>query len=290
MKPVLWADQTWENIRDMRADGVDMVIFPVGATQQHGPHLPMRVDTLCAEVVAHAVSARTAVPVLPALSFGCSLGQTRQWPGTLSLSPETLTRVVVEILDDVVAYGFTRILILSGHLANGAPLQSALELLRAKHPELQIVHKHVSEASFATKAAYEADALNWHANAAETALMMHLAPSLVKTNRITDDHDRTRDLVFSYATPKTSLEGHTGSPSLATPEMGAELFENLVREWTYLVKKALIEKPPLNEGSKPTPQPLPIPDFPLFETVTERVESLPDAVDSLFRRPTQIQK
>ena len=71
MKPFLWAELTWEQIRDMRADGVDMVIFPVGSTEQHGPHLPLNVDTLCAETVAHAISTRTSVPVLPALPFGC---------------------------------------------------------------------------------------------------------------------------------------------------------------------------------------------------------------------------
>jgi creatinine amidohydrolase len=261
LKPILWAEQTWETIRDMRADGVDMVIFPIGSTEQHGPHLPLNVDSLSAEIVAHAVSARTAVPVLPTLPFGCALGHTRHWPGTLSLSPETLSKMVCEILDDVIAYGFTRILILSGHVTNAAPLRCALETLRARHPKLQIASKHVCEASAPVKSAYESDALDWHANAAETALMLHLAPHLVRNERIFDDEDRTRDLVFSYAVPKTSLEGHTGSPSLATEEMGAELFEQVVRDWTYIVKKALIEEAPLSDGvdkkSPPKPQPLP---------------------------------
>jgi creatinine amidohydrolase len=276
MKPVLWADLTWENIRDMRADGVDMVLFPIGSTEQHGPHLPLSVDTLSAEIVAHAVSARTAVPVLPTLPFGCALGHTRHWPGTLSLSPATLTQVVVEILDDVIAYGFTRILMLSGHVTNAAPLRCALEVLRSKHPELQIAQKHVCEASLPVKAAYESDALDWHANAAETALMLHLAPQLVRTERIFDDPDRTRELVFSYSVPQTSLEGHTGSPSLATAEMGAELFETVVRDWTYVVKKALIEKPPLSSEAEAPPPPEIQPEPPLLET-------LPDA---LFGRPS----
>lgn len=275
MKPLLWADLTWEDIRDMRADGVDMVLFPIGSTEQHGPHLPLNVDTLSAEIVAHAVSARTAVPVLPTLPYGCALGHTRHWPGTLSLSPATLTNVVVEILDDVIAYGFTRILMLSGHVTNAAPLRCALELLRSKYADLQIAQKHVSEASLPVKSAYEADALDWHANAAETALMMHLAPQLVRTDRIFDDPDRTRDLVFAYSVPQTSLEGHTGSPSLATPEMGAELFETVVRDWTYLVKKALIEKAPLSSESETAPKPASPPVEPI-------PEELPDA---LFGRP-----
>ena len=245
MKPLLWAELTWEEVRDLRAKGMDMVILPIGSTEQHGPHLPLNVDTLSAEWVARAVSARTRVPVLPALPYGCALGHTRHWPGTLSLSPETLSRVVVEILGDAIAYGFTRILILSGHVTNAAPLRCALEILRAQHPDLQIAQKHVSEVSPAVQAIYELDALDWHANAAETALLMHLAPHLVKQERIFDDPDRTRDLVFSYAVPHTSLGGHTGTPTLATPEMGADLFENLIRDWTAWIERALAEKAPL---------------------------------------------
>lgn len=254
MKPLLWAELTWEQIRDMRADGVDMVIFPVGSTEQHGPHLPLNVDTLCAETVARAVSARTAVPVLPALPFGCALGHARFWPGTLSLSPQTLSLVVREVLEDAIAYGFTRILILSGHMMNQAPLRCALEELREAHPALQIAQKHLCEASSRVKAAYESDAQDWHANAGETALMMHLAPQSVHSDRIFDDPDRTANLVFSYSVPQTSEAGHTGAPSKATPLMGQELFDALVTDWTYVVKRALIEKPPLQRVDEKTQQ------------------------------------
>lgn len=245
MKPVLWSELTWEEVRALREAGREMAILPVGSTEQHGPHLPLNVDTLSAEVVASAVSARTGVAVLPALPFGCALGHTRHWPGTLSLSPETLSRVVVELLEDVVSYGFSRLLILSGHVSNAAPLRSALETLRERHPDLQIAQKHVCEASARVKAIYEPDADDWHANAAETALMMHLAPASVRTGRVFDDPDRTRDLVFSYTVPKTSRAGHTGSPTLATPEMGAQLFELLIEDWTAWVKRALSEQAPL---------------------------------------------
>lgn len=285
MKPLLWEELTWEQIRDMRKEGVDMVLFPIGSTEQHGPHLSLNVDTLSADIVAHAVSARTGVPVLPTLPYGCALGHTRHWPGTLSLSPATLSAVICEILEDVIAYGFTRILILSGHVTNAAPLRCALETLRAKHAQVQIAQKHLCEASIRVKDAYHSDAQDWHANAAETALMMHLAPSLVRPERIVDDPDRTGDLVFSYTVPQTSERGHTGTPSKATPQMGTELFEALVTDWTYVVKKALIEKPPLNHLAKSkgratppaNPKPAPLPTV----TVPNNSESPSD----LFRAP-----
>jgi hypothetical protein len=101
--------------------------------------------------------------------------------------------------------------------------------------------------------AYESDAQDWHANAAETALMLHLAPKLVHTDRIFDDEDRTANTVFCYTVPQTSKAGHTGTPSKATAQMGAELFEALVTDWTYLVKRALIEKPPLEQSNNKQP-------------------------------------
>ena len=244
-QPILWAEQTWEQIADSRARDVEMVIFPIGSTEQHGPHLPLDVDTFSAEAVAHAVSARTQVPVLPTLPFGCALGHTRHWPGTLSLSPQTLTNIVREILSDVINYGFTRVLVLSGHVTNAAPLRCALEELRRDFPALQIAQKHVCEASERVRKIYESDADDWHANMAETALMQHLAPHLVREDRIFDDEDRTPELCFSYTVPQTSQAGQTGKPSEATPQIGAELFAMLIEDWTLWVQKALVETAPL---------------------------------------------
>ena len=60
-------------------------------------HLPVGVDTLSAIAVAHGVSAQTGIPVLPALPYGCSLGHSKKWPGTISLRPETLAKLILEI-------------------------------------------------------------------------------------------------------------------------------------------------------------------------------------------------
>ncbi len=244
-EPLLWGRLTWEGVREARGRGLELAIMPIGSTEQHGPHLPLEVDSTLAEAVAHAVSARSGAIVLPTLPYGCALGHTRHWPGTLSLSPQVLAAVVCEVLEGAIAYGFTRILLLSGHLTNAAPLRLALEVLRERHPHLQIAQKHLLEASQRTRAAYFEDAQDLHANCAETALMQHLAPELVREDKIFDDPDRTESLFFSYTVPFTSVAGHTGSPSLATPQRGAELFEALVADWTQQVLAAMREEPPL---------------------------------------------
>ena len=96
-KPVKWEELSWEQIAKIRDDGIDMVMLPVGATEQHGLHLPTGVDTLSAVAIAEGVSAVTRIPMLPAMAYGCSLGHSKKWPGTLPLRPETLSKIISEL-------------------------------------------------------------------------------------------------------------------------------------------------------------------------------------------------
>jgi creatinine amidohydrolase len=244
-KPILWEWLTWEEIRALRASGMDMAILPVGSTEQHGPHLSVNVDTLCADTLARAVSAVTGVPVLPALPYGAAWGHTSHWPGTLSLSPATVTQTVVEIGEWLLeASGFTRLLILNGHVTNFAPLRIALETLRYRSPEMRIALRNVWEASPRVQAAYTADAQDWHANAAETSLMLAHHRRGVRPDKIADDPDRTGNLFFSYPVPSTSRNGATGLPTRATVEQGVELLAWATEDLSAQVRAALTEEPP----------------------------------------------
>src|SRR5277367_2918336 len=89
-EPVLWESMAWPDVQSMHKDGGDMCLLPIGATEQHGRHLPLNTDTLIATATCMYASAKTRVPMLPALAYGCSLGHTDRWPGTISLFPETL--------------------------------------------------------------------------------------------------------------------------------------------------------------------------------------------------------
>jgi creatinine amidohydrolase len=74
---------------------MDMVIVPVGACEQHGPHLPLAVDTIDRYEIAKRVSAKTGVPVIPPMMYGCSQSHGK-FPGTLSIRPETMIRMLSE--------------------------------------------------------------------------------------------------------------------------------------------------------------------------------------------------
>lgn len=251
--PVLWQSLTWEEIARLPEMG-GMVLLPVGATEQHGPQLATSVDSVTAEKLAHAASAATGIPVLPTLHYGCSLGHSQRWPGTLSLQPQTLIDVIVQIGEWAYASAARKLVIINGHVTNFAPLRCALEVLRSKFDDLMVAIRNVAEVSPRVRKEFDADAIDWHANAAETSLMLALEPELVRPDRIaaSDDPDRTAGLMFAHPVNRTSRNGVTGRPSLATRADGERLFSWMVEDLVAQLRAALTERTPLEQSYFPT--------------------------------------
>jgi creatinine amidohydrolase len=239
--PRLLAELTWPEIAAL---GEELCLLPVGATEQHGPHLPVSTDTDIAEAVCCEASRRTGVPLLPTLWAGSSQAHTTAWPGTLSLPPRLLVEVVLELARWVRASGFTKLLILNAHVGNAAPLRVAVDEIRPGG-DLRTGLLSWYELTPEIAAEVTADAVDWHAHAAETSLMLHLRPELVDLTQVRDDPDRTGGLVFSYTVAETSREGLTGKPSLGSAEDGARLFEALVAALVERIEAARAEQAPL---------------------------------------------
>ncbi|MBN2865053.1 MAG: creatininase family protein [Thiotrichales bacterium] len=245
-----WHQMTWEEIAQLTQSGMDAALLPVGATEQHGPHLGCGMDTEIADKLSQHVADLTQVALLPTLPYGCSIGHSQNWPGTIALQPKTLIDVVKEIGDWVHISGFKRLFILNSHVSNFAPLRCALEMLRAEHDGFMVAIINSATVSERVKQRHFEDAEDWHANEAETSLMMAVAPDLVRENLLaeSDDLDRTTDCVFSHPVNRTSLNGVTGNPSLASKQKGETLFNWMVEDFTQVIEKGLKEQAPL-----PTP-------------------------------------
>lgn len=245
-----WHQLTWEEIGLRIADGMDTAVLPVGATEQHGPHLGCGMDSELATQLCRAAAKATGALLLPTLPFGCSIGHSKRWPGTLALQPKTLIDVVKDIGDWVYASGCRRLILVNSHVSNAAPLRCALEMLRAEHDDLMVAVLNSAQLSERVKERHFADAEDWHANAAETALMMAIAPALVREEKIpaADDSDRTEGCVFAHPVNRTSLNGVTGMPSTARVADGQELFVWMVEDLSALIRCAQHEKPPLPFG------------------------------------------
>jgi creatinine amidohydrolase len=205
-------------------------------------------DTLLAEALCHAASARTGVPVLPALRYTTSQGHTTKWPGTFSLRHDTLISTLRDIAAWVHATGWKRLLLVNAHFGNDAPARVAVDQLRLTYlGKLQVGLVHAFKLTDAIWQQYTQDAADLHANQAETALMLHLYPELVRMDQIplADDPDRTLGTVFSHPVAQTSLNGVTGFPSRATAGEGRDLFGKMTDALTAMIETAIIEEPPL---------------------------------------------
>src|SRR5690606_36730141 len=137
--------------------------------------------------------------------------------------------------------------IVNTHVSCAAPLRCALEMLRWEFDGLMVAVFNSATLSERVRACHCADGEDWHANDAETSLMLAVAPSMVDVDRLAgvDDPDRTEGLVFAHPVNRTSTNGATGNPSLASREKGEQPFTWMVKDLSALVLQGLKETPPL---------------------------------------------
>lgn len=221
------------------------VLVPIGAIEQHGPHLPLSVDWIIADEVARAVVARLGdeLPVwtVPTLPF--SKSNEHAWSsGTMWLSQSTMAAVLDDIGRCVAASGARRIVFLNGHGGNSTLLNVACRELRLAHGLLTfLVHPFVPPAY----APPDPDAasspelgMGIHGGLDETSVMLHLRPEdvdMTKAVRNVPEWMTERDHVkfggsvqFGWLSNDFGDDGHIGDPTGATAERGARLFDDSV--------------------------------------------------------------
>ena len=247
-----WYDEAWPELNFAATTEVGLV--PVGAVEQHGPHLPAGTDTIIATRLCELASDRCGAPVLPAIALGCSYGHGTELPATLSLTPELLAAQVRQYCEWAAISGLRRLLFVNAHFGNLAALTIASDHVRLFRPDLRIGVVSWYDLDPEVSAEVTSDGSDIHANRAETAVMLALAPHLVKLDRMAsaDDDDRSEGLVFRYTAPSLSTNGVTGRPSQATAALGQRLVELSVDALVALVERGRREEPPLGPASIPS--------------------------------------
>jgi creatinine amidohydrolase len=206
-----------------------LVVVPVGATEQHGPHLPTGTDALIVEAVT-AEAARLAAPhaarqvvLTPVVSIGAS---DHHFPfgATLSLTTETMTALLVDLLRSVGESGATRVILVNGHGGNRGPCHSACHLAGTRY------RLHAGYLDYWTLAGADpADPpIPGHAGAFETSLIGHLRPDLLgKPPRRPSPPDVAEVPDVSIHTPSIweDLQGFTDSPADAATAAGLRWFQ-----------------------------------------------------------------
>jgi creatinine amidohydrolase len=247
-KPILWEELTWKDV-DILTKTMKMAIIPTAACEQHGPHLPLSVDTIDCYEVAKRVSAKTGVPVVPPLTYGCSQSH-GNFPGTLSLRPETMMKVICEIAEWLYKSRIRKVLILNGHMWNWGPIYSARENLRYDFPNLQVRVLNWWETTPKTMNKLVDDCPVFpsyiHANISETACVLAARPDLVNMGEAVDEDDY--ETFFEYRMDQYSKSGVVGrGATKATAELGEKLFAMVVDALVPMVKNALEEDKKISE-------------------------------------------
>lgn len=237
----IWENMTSREIGDLIGSGMDMAVLPVGATEQHGSHLGTGTDTVSAVLLAREATARAGVLLLPAIPYGCSLGHTERWPGTLTLGPITLTQVVLEVARWALKSGIRKLIMFSGHATNAPSLASAILQLRYESPEARFRQLAIWDLSQRAMALYTRDGADIHANRGETSLLLHYAPEMVRMEHAFDVHDVTPGLVWNYDMPRTTPNGVVGRPTESTMADGSMMAEILTEDLTNLLVAGLRE-------------------------------------------------
>lgn len=246
------AEMTWEEVAEI-LEQTDIVLVPVGSTEEHGPHMPLGADTIQGTEVSRRIVARLDSEGIPALAgppipFGVSL-QLMDFPGTITLSPATLQAVVKEVCNSLIKHGFRKLVLLMAHAENLGATYSAVQEV-SQQPEVQVllmnwlpaIKKHYPEILKSKGGG--------HGGEGETARVLAVFPELVQMDRARIYHPERPDKLEGdepmhfggavFDPPRGMKEetpvGSIGDPTVATAETGERCYDFIV-DWSCQVIK-----------------------------------------------------
>ena len=200
-----------------------MALLPLGATEQHGAHLPCGTDTFQVDYLADEIARRLPIWRLPTIPITVS-HMHRGAPGTVWITNTTLMALVKDVVLSLRAQGITRVVVVNGHGGNFV-VRPILQDLNRDHADLRVI---LLEAAVAPSPFAEPPG-SIHAGESETSRMLHVAPGLVQMDRaVNTDVPYTQSFLL-YA-PITELEptGVWGHAADATAEKGRRYYEQVV--------------------------------------------------------------
>ncbi len=215
-----WIDVAAHLARDPR------LLIPVGALEQHGPHLPLGTNVLIARRIAADLSREFGILRAPTVNYGVNVKTDRAFAGTASLTPKTLHRALNELLAAWETHGVREFIVLTAH--RHEPHMDALATLITRRARVRVLQ--VWDVDVSDLLTQQADVL--HAGEAETSVMLYLYPELVRMDRARDfdlsPEEFRRYMRGRLPAPPPGSAGAVGRPTAATVETGAAIYQRIV--------------------------------------------------------------
>ncbi len=213
-------------------------VLPIGSVEQHGPHLPVGTDSYTSSYYAQEtlrkVKGEADFLILPQLYYALSVEHVN-YPATITLTPETLIRVLTEIGQGLAHTGIKKLIIFNGHGGNDHILQVAAREIRKLGVEVYC------SCVISVMDMMGIDPSAVHADKVETSIIMALHPELVRQEQITPELDRSVDkwnrladsnvyITETWFAEDVAVDGVIGEPSKASESFGREILERLTDE------------------------------------------------------------
>jgi creatinine amidohydrolase len=228
---------SWTDIRAEQERGRGTVVVAFGATEQHGPHLPLATDALLGDHLARLVADRLDAFVAPTVRIGCSEHHL-EFPGTISFSQDTFHRIVADIVASLARGGFDRVILIPTHGGNFGPLGDAVEKL-GPDPGIEVRALTDLTALLAIAQLGESEhgvpmgEGGLHAGEWETSMLVAIHPDLVHMERgepgYTGDPQEAAGAIFGAGVHTISQNGVIGDPARSSAENGARYWDEVVR-------------------------------------------------------------
>lgn len=199
-----------------------VLIIPIGTCEQHGPHLPLNIDILCAEYFANVLSGMTGSLIAPTINYGVNLPCDRTFTGTASISETTLKTTITELTDWWRSQGFERFFLITFH---GDPYH--LTALKNIAEDIYLIEPYEIE----YEKILNKQVTMRHACEAETSIAMYLFPEQVRVSSIMEHDIEFNDfrayLFHENTNQPDGYNGCLGYPKSATAEKGKKLVNRM---------------------------------------------------------------
>jgi len=225
-------DLTWVETQALAKD--TPIVFPVAALEQHGHHLPLFTDSdLLGEVVRRVAVRHAATVVFAPLQWLGNSDHHLDFPGTLSASPRVYLDLLAGLLENFLAHGFRRLVLLNGHGGNIVPIDQVVFEVRQRHRAradlllLGATYWRLGARPRERIAGLEQDVMG-HACEWETSMMLRLHPALARDPSAVEPipfGDAFEPASRGWITQDRSRPGHIGNPRAASAEKGEALFQ-----------------------------------------------------------------
>lgn len=203
-------------------------VLPVGSFEQHGHHLPLITDTLIASLISKLISEKRNGLLLSPITFSCS-HEHASFFGSISISAETLIKVIKDIYSSLKRSNINRLIIVNGHGGNYV-LSNIAQELNIDGPNIMLFPTDPQWKYAKLKANLETPkgSSDMHGGELETSILLHYFPELVNKEKMTDVDVKDRTFLHLYGMNHYTESGIIGFPSLATAEKGRILVKELV--------------------------------------------------------------